>query len=131
VGGEAMSLMAVAVILLFTIVVLLCVPQKRRPRTLGKLIFWSLFGLAICYLGPILFGFALLAFEKAKAHVILSAISLFVVILVVAIWIDRRAIRAIRAGSVEAFNEHIQSNMRNGYTHEKAFEIATRIRDGE
>lgn len=125
--------------LLVLIVILLCVPMRWRPQLLRYILGMSVAGLAFYYIGPILIAFFVGAYTSVvdrvgwKMTVTLTAGVSFLLVCLWAWRSDKKNNAAIKAGSVEAFNERVK-DLQAGplkYTHEQAVAAANRIRNGE
>jgi membrane protein implicated in regulation of membrane protease activity len=99
----------------------------------------SVAGLAFYYIGPILIAFFVGAYTSVvdrvgwKMTVTLTAGVSFLLVCLWAWRSDKKNNAAIKAGSVEAFNERVK-DLQAGplkYTHEQAVAAANRIRNGE
>jgi hypothetical protein len=132
-----MALHAIAAIQV-VILLLLCIPQKRRPIALGAIVVLGAAFLAFRRLRPIvseLFSGAIrqLVVKFGEFHLILAAsVLVFAILLVVAYRMDTRQIRAIRAGSRQAFDQYVNDLIRKKhYNLEEATAAVIQIRDGK
>jgi hypothetical protein len=125
--------------LLALIVILLCIPMRQRPQLLRFIVGMSAAGLVFYYIGPILIAFVVGAYTSVAGRVgwrMTFTLTAGVVFLLGCLWAwrsDKKDNAAIRAGSVEAFNERVK-DLQAGplkYTHEQAVAAANRIRNGE
>ena len=124
-------------ILQVVIILLLCEPQRRRRAALGSMIAAGAACAAIYYLGPGLLG---LLYEAAKPIVdkygwlgLLTLVGLLVyaVSFVFAFRADARNKKAIRAGSKQAFDKHVEYLVRDQHlSHEDAVDFVIKMRDG-
>jgi hypothetical protein len=129
--------MYVVVGLLVMIVILLCTPLRQRGGVVRVLAGVAVFGLVAYYLAPLGVGLVVVAYQYALEHygwkgtLAFVAVGLFVVSLYYGWKSDRKHNKAIKAGSVEAFNRRVEAYKRDpfNYEHEKAVEATVRIRD--
>jgi formate hydrogenlyase subunit 3/multisubunit Na+/H+ antiporter MnhD subunit len=128
--------MLAVIALLVLIVVLLCTPRKNRPQQVK----YSVASVAIIgclyYLGPIAIGIVLASYHFLIGHLgrfwslVLAIAIVLGFVFAGAWWIDARDNRAIRAGSRAAFEKRVQTLIRDRkYSHEKAVEAVSRLRD--
>jgi hypothetical protein len=120
------------------VIILLCVPQRRRPIVLGGIIVFGVVGLVLrrmasAGLGVFYESVRPVIVRFGEFHLILLAgVLIFAALLVLAYRMDTKQKRAIRAGSTEAFDQYVINLV--GKKHcslEEATAAATRIRDGK
>ncbi|HTF67111.1 MAG TPA: hypothetical protein VK638_30945 [Edaphobacter sp.] len=125
--------------LLAVIVLLLCVPMRQRPHLLGYLLKVAVVVIAFYYLGPIVLAFVLEAYTSVVercGRTTTFALMGGCVALLIFFWAwrsDRKSNAAIRAGSIEAFNERVEE-LKTGplnYSDDEAVAAVTRLRDGK
>jgi hypothetical protein len=133
-----MGLLRVIAGLQLVVIILVCVPQRRRLFALGGIGALGVVGLVVRRLAseaveefyesvrPVLARYG-------EFHLILLAgVIVFAVILVTAYRMDTKQNRAIRAGSREAFDRYVDDLIRKKhFSIEEATAAATQIRDGK
>jgi len=130
---------ALIAFLLVLIVMLLAEKQEERPRSLARMIGFGILGLVVYHIGPFIVGIVVIA-GTSLFHLVGPRGIIFVFCGVIygglfcrvawEGWQDHRDNRAIRAGSVAAFDERVKMYMENfGYDRPKAIAATERIRD--
>jgi hypothetical protein len=120
------------------VIILVCVPQRRRLFALGGIGALGVVYLAVRRLAPAALG---LLYEEVRPAitrygefnlVMLAGVLVFAIILLIAYRMDTKQNRAIRAGSQEAFDQYVDDLIRKKHVSlEEATAAATRIRDGK
>jgi hypothetical protein len=124
--------------LLVLIVILLCVPQRHRAAVAKKYASIAAICVFLFLFGDDIIGLIVMAASSCIEHLgktgcfYLACASVFLVLLVWAGTQDYRENREIKRGSVSAFNDRVETYVRDHkYSREKAIEITTRIKDGK
>jgi hypothetical protein len=134
-----LNLLTIVVVLLAVAILLICLPQERRAPAAGRMVLYAAAGLAVYYLVPILFGLLWTSVEFFFAHLALAGATMMAVFVSGLVgtlgwlrWQDVRDNRAIRSGSLEAFEKRVHFLEYNlSYSHSDALRVTTSLRDGK
>jgi len=120
------------------VIILVCVPQRRRLVALGGIGALGVVYLVIRRLFPVALGLLYEEVRPALARygefhlILLAGVLVFAVILLIAYRMDTKQNRAIRAGSKEAFDLFVDDLvLKKHFSLEEATAAAIRIRDGK
>src|ERR1035441_8699848 len=120
------------------VIILVCVPQRRRLFALGGIGALGVVGLVVRRLASEAVGEFYESVRPTLARygefnlILLAGVLVFAVILLIAYRMDTKQNRAIRAGSKEAFDRFVDDLiLKKHFSLEEATAAATRIRDGK
>lgn len=125
--------------LLVIIVILLCVPVKRRVKLLERIAIITACVWVVYYVGPTVLGLVVFGYQYVSEHLgwpitlcIIAGV-VFLSMIFFAWRSDRKENEAIRSGSEEAFNRRVETYKSDpyNYDHARAVEAATRIKEGK